>query len=300
MRGRISVVPDIIRGLAGHVINECVADGGVGGFATGGIANMIRYILSPQEHNPGANLASPTSLLENLDPFPQTALYFTVTISRPNPQGRLWETPKLDPNIPLFLSIGIENTWRDRINEGQMTNTIDGLLYASAVMGVDRVVPWYNPSALGIPTASTKDEMTYECDSSLGSPGLVDCSQIEYSQLGPASDTVTVGGPGSDGGKAFMHNTCRVKVEANMAIVLTWEQVGMALGALIHLCVENPLVKPRGGRAFYGTESGSGSASILGGRKRRRKRAVTGLNALPPHVNITISQVNNTLRTGQT
>ena len=35
--------------------------------------------------------------------------------------------------------------------------------------------------------------MTYECDENLGAPRPVDCSQLEYSQLGAPSDTFTIG-----------------------------------------------------------------------------------------------------------
>ena len=37
------------------------------------------------------------------------------------------------------------------------------------------------------------DTMTYECDAKLGDPSTVDCSQLEYSQLGIASEFVTIG-----------------------------------------------------------------------------------------------------------
>lgn len=33
-------------------------------------------------------------------------------------------------------------------------------------------------------------EMTYECDANLGSPPTVDCTQIEWHQLSPASDSL--------------------------------------------------------------------------------------------------------------
>lgn len=33
-------------------------------------------------------------------------------------------------------------------------------------------------------------EMTYECDAKLGSPSVVDCTQIQWQGLGPPSDTI--------------------------------------------------------------------------------------------------------------
>ena len=37
------------------------------------------------------------------------------------------------------------------------------------------------------------DDMTYECDMSLGTPRSVDCNKLEYSQLGTGSDTIQIG-----------------------------------------------------------------------------------------------------------
>ncbi|MCJ1232807.1 hypothetical protein MMC14_000761 [Varicellaria rhodocarpa] len=89
VRGQVSIVPDLIRGLAEHVVSQCVAlEGGKGGFATGGLANMIRYILSPQEHNSGESTPG-LAFLRNLSPFPQTALYFTVAGVNEMWQGRV-------------------------------------------------------------------------------------------------------------------------------------------------------------------------------------------------------------------
>ena len=44
--------------------------------------------------------------------------------------------------------------------------------------------PWW---ALAL---SLGDAMSYECDAKLGSPRAVDCSHVEYSQLGYPSDTL--------------------------------------------------------------------------------------------------------------
>ena len=40
------------------------------------------------------------------------------------------------------------------------------------------------------------DEMAYECDAKLGSPAVVDCTKIQYQDLGLASDSVQIG-PGT-------------------------------------------------------------------------------------------------------
>lgn len=44
--------------------------------------------------------------------------------------------------------------------------------------------PWW---ALTLPLGDT---MSYDCDAKLGSPSAVDCSHLEYSQLGYPSDTL--------------------------------------------------------------------------------------------------------------
>lgn len=45
--------------------------------------------------------------------------------------------------------------------------------------------PWWTPR-------QHTDDMTYECDAHLGSPRVVDCGKLEYSQLGAPSDTVRI------------------------------------------------------------------------------------------------------------
>ena len=46
--GPIMISPDDVRGMAGYVVQQCVADGGgVGGFVTASFENMIDYILNP-------------------------------------------------------------------------------------------------------------------------------------------------------------------------------------------------------------------------------------------------------------
>lgn len=49
----------------------------------------------------------------------------------------------------------------------------------------------------------SSNEMNYECDAGLGSPSEVDCTQIEWQQVSPASDTLTV----SPGRVIFLHSS---------------------------------------------------------------------------------------------
>ena len=48
--------------------------------------------------------------------------------------------------------------------------------------------PWWYPLS-----SSIVDEMNYECDAGLGRPSKVDCTQIEWQQLGAPSDSIAVG-----------------------------------------------------------------------------------------------------------
>ena len=57
--------------------------------------------------------------------------------------------------------------------------------------------PWWQ-----FPKAAA-DEMTYECDASLGSPSEADCSHIEWSELLPDSDSLHVG----PGAVTFLHSS---------------------------------------------------------------------------------------------
>ena len=124
----------------------------------------------------------------------------------------------------------------------------------------------------------TTYDMAYECDASLGSPPEADCSQLEWSQLGPPSDTVSV----APGVATFVHsNSCYLAISASANLILTWQQIRAAVEALLVICVMQPFNSPQGGRAYYKVQS----KTLQGWNK---KRDVTGLNALPPHANITL------------
>ena len=47
------------------------------------------------------------------------------------------------------------------------------------------------------------DDMAYECDSGLGSPSEVDCAKLEFSELGPPSDTISI----SPDNPTFLHSS---------------------------------------------------------------------------------------------
>ncbi|MCJ1258687.1 hypothetical protein MMC24_006520 [Lignoscripta atroalba] len=143
--------------------------------------------------------------------------------------------------------------------------------------------PWYGQSSQAEPPNNT---MTYECDTKLGNPSVVDCSQLQYSQLGKSTESLAL----RPGVVDFLHSgSCNVAISASAPMVLSWAQIKAALDELVELCVNNPVATAVGGKAFYGAQS-SIDLDLGGGRKRKRKRDITGLNALPAHANITLFQ----------
>lgn len=125
-------------------------------------------------------------------------------------------------------------------------------------------VPWWGRNA---PQAS--DKMSYDCDANLGAPHAADCSQLDFSQLGPPSDTVNIG-PGAS--KVLTLKECGVAVSAEVPVIVTWAQIRAALDTLIDICVSNPLKSSLGGKAYYVSQV----APNLHGRKYRRVDSVSG------------------------
>ena len=133
---------------------------------------------------------------------------------------------------------------------------------------------WYDTSS------SLTDQMTYECDASLGSPSVVDCTQIEWNQLTPPSDTLAI----DSGVTRFFHsNTCYLAISAAVSIVLSLSQVRTAVSTLMNACLRTPNHVAQGGRAHY-----SPPRQISRKKRVKRQMDLTGLNALPPSVNVTI------------
>ena len=97
----------------------------------------------------------------------------------------------LDPYVPLMLYAAQQHA-----ESGPSLAITDPLAFAFMQMSsqVSSSKPWwdYVSEYVSDPEAA-RDEMTYKCDSNLGAPGEADCSQLEYSQLGPPSDAVEIG-----------------------------------------------------------------------------------------------------------
>ena len=171
----------------------------------------------------------------------------TVTISDTRSPG--YQPGDYDPSVPLAIA-----SYNLLLNRNKHTHNSPEALRAEAAqqvwtdqanrMGRGNTVPWWDLD----PNALSHDEMMYECDADLGSPSQVDCTQIEWNQLTPASDTLTVG----PGHTLFLHsNTCYLAISATIAIVLNWNQIRTAVAALTAMCVQAPFGPPQGGRAYY-------------------------------------------------
>ena len=206
--------------------------------------------------------------------------FITVTVGGPN--SPLRSPGDFDPVIPFRMAAILTSEARDL-----PTNSIaPGLLRANGrqwyntgmAMGRPSQLPWWRYPVMTVP-----DEMTYECDASLGNPTAADCTHIEWNQLGPPSDSLTV----QPGNTKFLYSgTCYLAISASLTTVLTWDQVQTAVATLMNICIQLPFQAARGGRAYFGPQP----QQISGKRKKKRLTAVTGLNALPPHVNLTVFQ----------
>ena len=87
--------------------------------------------------------------------------------------------------------------------------------------------------------------------------------------------------------KYELTDTCYLALSAAISIILSWEQIRAAVGSLIGICIQNPIQTARGGRAYYQASPHPISGRSTTHRKRRNIHA-TGLDALPPGLNLTI------------
>jgi len=169
-------------------------------------------------------------------------------------------------------------------NWNQLANVAEYIAHAWSLMQRRSVddgggYHWYGESTANPPEQTT----TFQCDSNLGNPQHADCSQLQYSQLETPSDSISL----QAGEARFLHaGTCSIGISVSAPSVLSWDQINAALNDLIEICVNNPLAKAVGGRAYYGAQEQV--LYNIGGQRRRKRNTVS--NALPPHVNITLFQ----------
>ena len=268
---------ETVRGMIGWVISQCVTPTGLGGFVTGSFERMVNYITDPS-----------TRLTE---PPPPWGAFFTVTVAgKPNYKGTgPIEPGDYDPAVPEVVAgalRGVISGWR-KGNPYARRYIKDAQILDSIAAEMDHkfhVDNWWE-----YPERIRTNQMAYECDANLGSPTAVDCGNLEYSSLlGAPSDPVSVG-PGMD--HFLSLGTCSAAITASVHLVLTWNQIKIALDALINRCVSNPLQPAKGGRAYYATPLSYGPSS-----RRMKRGTIDGLNALPPHANVTIFKQNESIR----
>ena len=238
-------------------------------------------------------------------PLPASTTFLTLTVS--GFKSKLSAPGNLDPEIPEHLASLIRERAYE-FSDNWMWSAFRGISKYLLIMG-RRGEPWWG-SPLTKARAGTlldaDDQMTYECDAHLGSPSPTDCSYLEYTELGSDGDTVYV----DPGAVTFLHQgSCSVAISSSIPILLTWQQIRLAISALIGVCVLDPLKMTQGGRAYYGKPQ----SLVVNGRRRkkrgqyivskkerekekewREKRGLSGFNALPPHATITLFQQNET------
>ena len=265
----ISIAPDTFRQMASWLISSCVTQNGLGGFETYGLQNQINWLADPTTSN--GNIRN--------GPVPARATFFTVTIDK-NDYANAFDASSDDPAVAEALSDGV----RDKGNVDRADVLTDVSRFMERAHGYGRPTAWWSFfMGAGEDEDTPPSDMVYTCDAKLGAPKAVDCSQLAYSGLGPPSDTVTVG-PGAS--KPLSLGTCRVVVTAAKTIALTWAQISAGLNTLVDSCVIHPLLGARGGVASYG------KSTVSKGRKRATA-PVSGLDALPPGVNITLCDTSN-------
>ena len=279
-----TAIPNTLKSLAATLIQSCVADHeGLGGFGTIGLNRLLQWSL-----NPASNIFVPA---------PMDATFFTLTVSS-GLQG--FSPGDFDPAIAVAMSDAdqiksLQAPPESTLRSLHEINSRYWQFQAECMQRGGTMDPWWKHSS------SRNDEMTYECDANLGRPSGIDCTQIEWYQVSPANraDMVTIGPE-----TKFLHsNTCYLALSAAVAIVVSWDQIYTALATLLNICVQHPVEASRGGRAYFGPQprqrsGGRGKRHTQVDKVRRevndRRRGVpsglSGLNAIPPHLNLTVFQ----------
>jgi len=189
----IKASPFQLRGLAAYIIGECVVSRGyIGGFATNKLSNLADYIEGPDYvPNIWRKLrlhASMCGVHEILTSPAISSAFLTVSVTNKRPREP--QPGNYDPSVAVFIaeylaskSRGANNADRNRLNAAAH----DFTLRTQKMYAGGKTTPWWGA------VAESADEMTYECDATLGAPSAVDCAQVEWSQLGADEDTISIG-----------------------------------------------------------------------------------------------------------
>ena len=272
----VLATPDKFRELASWLIIACVELSGLGGYGTISLENMINWV---------ANGTTTNGEIVH-DVWPANAVYFTVTVSNLPELGHFrpaWD----DPTIAEALADGVAargNAERGRWLSAAARNMPRTPARHSQTSWWEHLDPGMSPSP-----GEEDSEMVYTCDAKLGAPSAADCSQLAYSGLGPAGDTIVIG-PGSSRNVAF--KSCNVAISALKTIVLTWAQISAGLSTLVDSCVEHPL-RPSRGSIAYPTNPTFTTAGHHGKKRDKGEPRLTSLQALPPGVILTLFAANS-------
>ena len=209
-----------------------------------------------------------------------SSAFLTLTISSPDHVDP--NTGNTDPYISSAVSMWLRSAYERSLSfqetlaeryKSWVLKAIENQFYRQAMTRLqDRSVAWDA-------TTSVPDEMTYRCDAGLGVPSATNCSRIDYSQLGAPSDTVMIG-PVSP--KVLTLDECTVAVSATSSIVITWNQIKLALEGLLLSCVSAPWQSSIGGRAYFGAQD-----SPTFGRVKRDNTNYTGEDTFTPTLFLT-------------
>ena len=190
----MNLIPNDIRGMAGWVIDQCVVDRtGSGGFVTKDLLNLIRYVVDPAtDINAPFRMSTlffsvtKAALTSNNDKV-QASAFLTVTVSGPSDTQKP-DSGDNDPSVPERVADYLITLYQSAqgILKLHYSNLALGFRLTANSMRRGGRVPWWSG---GLQAAG---DMTYECDSKLGSPKVLDCTQVR-SQLGATSDSIQVG-----------------------------------------------------------------------------------------------------------
>ena len=147
----------------------------------------------------------------NQPSFPPSTVFITVGVAK---LGAVLRVPgDTDPSIAQALAMAAPQTSQPSGSSLFPQSAPSNLwLTQSERMTRGGSLRWYNA------ISQVSNEMAYQCDAKLGTPSAVDCTQIEWNQLSPPVDTLTVG----PGATTFLHsNSCYLAISATISLMLT-------------------------------------------------------------------------------
>lgn len=207
----------------------------------------------------------------------------------------------------------------DNALRAKLSGIVHRMVVVSRKMTPGGKTPWWQQ----VPDSA--DEMTYECDAKLGAPAAVDCAKVEYGELGADDDTISVGAgvvkflssgwcsrQVDDLRARFLTDVCQVHVKSLSRQQPPSHSTGAKYAQLSipSLTPASTLRISQAPEARLTSDLNPWSAAGLAGESDRmmmiflvskdsvlewyemRKLIATGLNALPPGGNITVSSIS--------